>query len=90
MIVRGNSLGYKFRRQYSIGQFVVDFCCPELKLIIEIDGETHYNEAIYIKDQKRQQYLESLGFTVKRYLAEDVIKNAEAVHNDLKLYCEKI
>ena len=90
MIVRNNRLGYKFRRQYSIGQFVVDFCCPELKLIIEIDGQAHNNDEAYFNDQKRQKYLEGLGFKVKRYLSEDVIKNIEAVYNDLKLYCEKI
>src|SRR3989338_4531261 len=89
-IVRNNHLGFKFSRQYGIGAFVVDFCSPELKLIVEIDGETHYNDVNYIKDQQRQKYLENVGFTVKRYTGEYVLNNPEGLHDDLKAFCGQI
>ena len=43
-ILRNNQLGVKFRRQHGIGHYIVDFYCPELKLIIEVDGESHFSE----------------------------------------------
>jgi len=43
----------KFRRQQGIGKYVVDFYCPKLKLVIEIDGLSHYDESVYEKDIKR-------------------------------------
>ena len=54
-------LGCKFRRQYSVDSFVIDFYCPELKLAIEIDGEIHELDEQMIKDKTRQEYLESYG-----------------------------
>jgi len=50
----------KFRRQYSIGPFVLDFYCPELKLAIEIDGSSHDHEDAQAYDQERQKYIEAL------------------------------
>jgi very-short-patch-repair endonuclease len=45
--------GYKFRRQYSIGRFVVDFYCPEKRLAIEVDGESHFVEEADLRDRER-------------------------------------
>jgi len=50
--------GYKFKRQYSIDHFVIDFYCPELKLAVELDGESHNNSEQMEYDIKRQKYLE--------------------------------
>ena len=53
----------KFRRQHSIGNFIVDFYCPEEKLIIELDGAVHQNPTAREKDEKRDKILQELGFT---------------------------
>ncbi|PIR96479.1 MAG: hypothetical protein COT92_00885 [Candidatus Doudnabacteria bacterium CG10_big_fil_rev_8_21_14_0_10_42_18] len=73
-------LGLKFRRQYGIGNFVVDFCCPETKLVIELDGDSHYvGRHILPEDRKRQKYIENLGFTVLRFTNKDIQENSEGV-----------
>jgi very-short-patch-repair endonuclease len=54
--------GKKFRRLYSIGSYIVDFCCPSEKLIIELGGEPHGEYYKIQKDENRDKYLESLGF----------------------------
>ena len=59
--------GRKFRRQYSIGNYIVDFCCPSEKLIIELDGDPHGEYHKIQEDENRDKYLESLGFTVLRF-----------------------
>ena len=62
---RRQVLGCQFMRQKPIGNFIVDFFCSKLKLVIEVDGESHYKRDQ--QDQLRQQYLESLGLTVLRF-----------------------
>jgi very-short-patch-repair endonuclease len=62
--------GYKFRRQYPIDRFIVDFYCPEEKLIIEIDGTVHQNQQEH--DQERTEILEALGYRLRRYTNEQV------------------
>jgi very-short-patch-repair endonuclease len=52
--------GRKFRRQYSIDNYIVDFCCPSEKLIIELDGVPHGEYCRIQKDEKRDKYIESL------------------------------
>lgn len=58
-------LGYSFKRQKPIGNYIVDFYCPKLKLVIEIDGESHRFK--FPNDTERQQWLEELGITVLRF-----------------------
>lgn len=56
--------GHKFRRQYSIGKYIVDFFCPELKLAVEVDGDSHFmDEACMEKDRKRQFFIEKQGIS---------------------------
>ncbi len=57
----------KFRRQYGIAQYVIDFYAPELKLAIEIDGPTHTLPGVPEYDAKRQAYIESTGATFLRF-----------------------
>ncbi len=67
----------KFRRQFAIERFIVDFCAPGIRLIIEVDGPTHeYTQA---EDAIRQAYLESVGFTVMRFANLDVLNTLDAV-----------
>ena len=72
--------GLKFRRQYPIENYIVDFVCKEIKLIIEIDGGQH-NETYNIEyDTKRTNFLESKGYKVIRFWNCDIDHNIEGVY----------
>jgi very-short-patch-repair endonuclease len=72
--------GYKFRRQAGIGNYIVDFYCPKLKLVIEIDGDSHFesNSAIQ-KDKERQQKIQNNGIKFLRFTNTDITENIEGV-----------
>ena len=69
----------KFRRQYSVDKFVIDFYNPILKLAIEIDGESHFEEGAAEYDRERQSYIESLGIKFIRFTNNDVYENLDGV-----------
>jgi len=71
--------GYQFNRQKPIGNYIVDFYCRKLKLIIEVDGETHFYDGEQEKDEKRQMKLEALGMQFLRFNDLDVKQNIEGV-----------
>ena len=73
----------KFRRQHGIGPYIVDFYCPELSLVIEVDGDSHADANQIRKDRQRENYLRSLGLQVIRYQNNDVMKNLDGVLEDL-------
>ena len=68
-------LGFKFRRQYSVDRFVIDFYCAELKLAIEIDGGTHNTPNQKKKDTIRQKYLEAFHIKFVRIKDEELLGN---------------
>jgi very-short-patch-repair endonuclease len=72
-------LGCKFRRQYSVGCYVIDFFTVEVKLGIEIDGDSHFAEGGPAHDQKRQHFIESFGITIVRFLNTEVYDNLDGV-----------
>jgi very-short-patch-repair endonuclease len=72
-------LGCKFRRQYSIDVFVIDFYAPQLKLAIEIDGESHTGEQAQDYDAERQMFLESKGTRFLRFTNQQVMENLDQV-----------
>jgi very-short-patch-repair endonuclease len=72
-------LGYKFRRQYSVGFYVIDFYCPELKLAIEIDGTSHFREGAEYYDSNRQESIEQPGIKFLRFNNKEVYKNLNGV-----------
>lgn len=85
--VRGSQLhGYKFRRQASIGKYVVDFYCPSKKLIIEIDGDSHGTDEAQAYDQEREEYLRLQGLNILRFTNEDVLKNIQGVLEEVFRY----
>ncbi|MBX9881814.1 MAG: DUF559 domain-containing protein [Sphingomonas sp.] len=76
LAVRDRRLGgFKFRRQVTIGPFVADFACIERRLVVELDGGQHDQEA----DAARTAYLEGLGWRVMRFWNNDVVENWEGV-----------
>jgi very-short-patch-repair endonuclease len=75
--------GIKIRRQYSINKYIVDFCCPSEKLIIELDGAPYGEYHKIQKDEIRDQYLESLGFRVLRFENRVVFQDTEYVKDEI-------
>ncbi|WP_414581813.1 endonuclease domain-containing protein [Scytonema sp. PCC 10023] len=69
----------KIRRQYSVDKFVIDFYSPELKLAIEIDGESHFENGAAEYDKERQAFLESAGITFIRFTNNDVSRSLSGV-----------
>jgi len=76
--------GRKFRRQTSIKSFIVDFYCPDEKLVIELDGEPHFNEEAIKYDEERTKKLEELGLKVIRFQNQDVLYNLDSVLEEIK------
>ena len=89
--LKGSKLdGRKFRRQKSIKNFIVDFYCPEEKLIVELDGDLHFDEEAKQYDKQRAKKLEGLGLKVIRFENQDVLYNLEAVLQKIKEHFKKI
>jgi very-short-patch-repair endonuclease len=76
----------KFRRQVNIGQYFVDFYCPKLRLVIEIDGKIHQDPKIKENDINRQSFLESLGLVVLRFSNFDINYHIEVVLETIKTF----
>jgi very-short-patch-repair endonuclease len=79
-------LGYDFHRQKPIDEYVVDFYCPALKLVVEVDGESHDGKEE--ADRLRQNKLESIGLTVLRFWDCDVKSNVDGVVEQLREWIE--
>jgi uroporphyrinogen-III synthase len=79
-LLRGRRVaGLKFRRQFPITPFIADFCCFELKLIVELDGEVHTAAPQAAHDENRDLYLHSLGYTILRAPNEQVFSDPESL-----------
>ena len=86
-LLRKKQTGFKFLRQRAIGNYIVDFFCPNLKLIVEIDGNSHFTKGD--SDASRQSYLEERGFTVIRFTEDEVLNHLENVKLSLShsIFC---
>ena len=73
--------GLKFRRQHSIENYIVDFYCPKINLIIELDGEYHNDFVQKNKDFQRTERLEELGFILIRFENKVVFENSQMIIN---------
>jgi very-short-patch-repair endonuclease len=80
--------GHKFHRQKPIGPYVVDFYCAELKLVIEVDGDSHAEQPEY--DVQRTALLESHGLHVLRYANRDILNNLPGVYEHLQTQLETL
>ena len=79
--------GYKFLRQKPIGPYIVDFYCAELKLVIEIDGDSHAAQKAY--DAQRTDFLNQRGIRVLRYTNLDVSQHLAGIYDDLTTHLNK-
>lgn len=77
-----NLCGKKFRREHPLFKFIVDFYCPEKKLVVEIDGKIHDFQKEY--DERRTYELEKFGIKVLRFANEDILNNIENVLEEVK------
>ena len=76
--------GARFRRQFSVGEYILDFYCPELKLGIELDGQGHYTIEGSLRDGSRDNRLSARGITVLRIENRAIFENQPAVIELLK------
>ena len=83
-IAKSSGLGEKCRRQYIIGQYIVDFFFRKSKLIVELDGAYHFSDEQQKEDVIRQEWLEKMGYTVIRFTNEDILFNTENVITHIK------
>lgn len=83
-------LGLRFKAQHPISQFIVDFYCHQLRLVIEIDGEIHENNEAKEYDSNRTIELEKFGLKVIRFKNKDVIDNIDSVISEINNICKVI
>jgi very-short-patch-repair endonuclease len=88
--LKGKGLDYKFRRQYSVEKFVMDFYCPRLKLAIEVDGNSHFVEDAENRDTERQTIIETFGITFLRFTNKEIYENIEGVLDKIMKYMPKL
>jgi very-short-patch-repair endonuclease len=74
--------GAGFLRQHPLGSFIVDFCAPRKKVIIELDGEQHAYQKEY--DSARSEYLKDKGYIVLRFWNNDVLRNIDGVMDTIR------
>jgi very-short-patch-repair endonuclease len=78
-------LGVKFRRQHSIGIYILDFYCPKYRLGIELDGSVHLETIVMENDQVRTSYLNSVGIHVLRFDNEQILHDLDSVTNSIAI-----
>ena len=79
-------MGYQFLRQKPIGNFIVDFFCPKLKLVIEVDGSSHDHPDAQLRDLRKDTYLKSIGLHILRIDDLNVKRDIDQVLEDLRTW----
>ena len=79
-------LGFKFRRQHQVGQYIVDFYCNEASLVIECDGGIHSRAEVWHHDQNREIYMSALGLHTMRFTNEEVLNETERILSEISDY----
>ena len=88
--LKAKQTGFAFNRQKPILNYIADFYCKELGLVVEIDGASHFSAEAYKKDQERDRQMQAIGLTIVRVLDSDVRKDANSVAEYIKEQCELI
>ena len=83
-LAKGSGLGEKCRRQYIIGEYIVDFFFRKSMLIVELDGGYHFTEEQQKEDAIRQSWLEHMGYNVLRFTNEEVLFDTDNVISKIK------
>ncbi len=87
--LRRKQLGYKFWRQYGVGEYIIDFYCPQLRLAVEVDGITHEDPQNISKDKERALFLHQKGIVVIRFNSKEIFKGIEGVCEKIYFECKK-
>lgn len=82
--------GYSFKRQRPVLNYIADFMCQKIKLIIEVDGSSHDSEEAMTRDRERQRRLEEIGFTVIRFTNEEVLTKMDFVKTQIGVVVENL
>jgi very-short-patch-repair endonuclease len=82
MRLRRHQLGVQFRRQHPIGPYIVDFCCVERMMVVELDGGQHEDQRA--RDEARTQWLAGRGFRLLRFSDREALMEAEAVLTEIQ------
>jgi len=77
-------LGLKFRRQHPLGRYFADFACIDVGLVIELDGGQHAESFVIDYDTRRKEEMESMGFQTLRFWDSDVLKEIDAVMEQIR------
>ena len=88
--LRNKGIGYKFRRQHPIENYIADFVCLDTWLIVEVDGGYHITEEQKQADAARDNELKKIGFTTLRFTNQEITTNLEKVLKTIKITCDKI
>ncbi len=80
----------RFRRQFSVGKYVVDFYCPQLHLAIEVDGDSHFDDIAEKRDTVRQRFIESYGIVFFRCTNDDVYRNLDGTLEEIERLAEQL
>ena len=88
--IRRHQLGFKFRRQVSIGYFIVDFYCKEISLAIEVDGGIHLQQDIQERDRLRQEILESDNVFILRFTNDEILRDIHNALDRIKEHCTRL
>jgi very-short-patch-repair endonuclease len=84
--IRNSQLGVKFRRQYSVSGYVIDFFCLELRLALEVEGGIHSTKPQMIYDNYRYRFLQALDITILKIKNQEIITNINAVCDKIYVY----
>ncbi|MFQ2094334.1 endonuclease domain-containing protein [Aeromonas taiwanensis] len=89
-VLRAGQLGVKFRRQQGIGPYIADFYCPERLLVIEVDGDSHFDERGLSHDKQRDAYMAGLSLTVLRFSNREVMPNLPGVVVSIRAWLDHV
>jgi very-short-patch-repair endonuclease len=86
--LKGKQMGHRFLRQYGVGQYSLDFYCPEARLAIELDGDSHFVEGAQEKDRLRDQFVLDFGIKTIRFpndrIYDDLFNVLQEIASELK------
>ncbi len=85
--LRKKQTGFRFRRQHPVGRYIVDFYCPEVRLVIEVDGDVHSLEASIEYDKERDKYIRAAEYEILRVSNNDVLSNLSNVYTEIQNIC---
>ena len=86
--LKAKQIGFVFNRQKPILNFIADFYCKEMGLVVEIDGASHFSEEAQMRDEERDRQMRVIGLEIVRVLDNDVRKDADRVADYIKDQCE--